>query len=261
MVKKAAMLIDTSRCIACRGCQVACKSWNELPALTTTFSPSWTNPPDISYLTYTVVKFKEVANGGGVKWLFRKEQCRHCDEPGCLDSCPVEGAIVKKPYGAVVVNPDKCVGGNGCNFECRDGCPYNIPRFEEKGKPKKMAKCTLCFDRIEGGLTPACAKTCPTEALVFGEVDKVKAEAKKRLAALKKTRKDAVLVDMDSVNCFYLFAEKEDLYAIERKPTKGRILTSKKGLSPLLWPLGLGSVALGAVISRKQKIAKEKEAE
>jgi len=255
MAKKA-MLIDTSRCMACRGCQVACKSWNELPALTTALNPSWTNPTDMSFNTYTVVRFKEVVQGGEMSWLFRKDQCRHCDEAGCLDSCPVDGAIVKTKSGAVVVT-DKCVGGKGCNFECRDGCPYNIPRFrEESGKPKTMAKCTFCFDRTDAGMMPACAKACGPEALVFGDRDEVQKIAQQRLAAVKKTNKNATLVDMESVGCFYLFKEKEDLYAVERK-------TPRKGIarltSPLLLPLGVGSLALGALISRKEKVAREKE--
>ena len=121
------MLIDTSLCIACRGCQVACKQWNEMPAEITQNMGNYKNPPDLSYHTWTLIDFKEFRDvAGKVHWVFRKEQCRHCVNPGCLNACPVPNAIVKDGSGAVIVNQNLC---GDCNTECYDGCPWSIPRF------------------------------------------------------------------------------------------------------------------------------------
>jgi len=156
------------RCIGCRACQTACKIWNGKEAEATSFSPTFTNPEDLTPNTYTIVKFIE---GEGPSWLMLKWQCLHCSNAPCARACPAD-AIEVHPEGAVVIKEDKCVG---CGY-CVEACPFNIPRIdEERGK---AYKCTMCIDRIQAGKLPACVEACPTEALIFGKRDEVIAKLK-----------------------------------------------------------------------------------
>jgi formate dehydrogenase iron-sulfur subunit len=184
------MLIDTSICMACRGCQVACKDWHQLPAETTEFTGTYQNPPDMSADTLTVVKFTEA---GGIRdykymeWLFFKDQCRHCKNAACQDACPVRFAIATEAGGAIVIT-DRCDPNHPrCNGQCVDACPYNIPKING-GKAKK---CDFCFDRIEDGKSPMCAKTCPPGAITFGNSAYVMGTADDRLAEIQGEYSDA----------------------------------------------------------------------
>ncbi len=185
MMREKMMLIDTSICMACRGCQVACKDWHQLPAEDTEFEGTYQNPPDMSDKTLTVVKFTEAEGSRPFKymeWLFFKDQCRHCKGmhgAPCQKACPVRGAIVAEAGGAIVIT-DAC-DSTKCNIDCVDACPYNIPKING-GKAKK---CDFCFDRIEGSKSPICAKTCPPGAITFGNAGSVQAAANDRLAKVR----------------------------------------------------------------------------
>lgn len=177
--KQIGFLIDSTKCIGCRGCQVACKQWNDLPAEKTEFfgGPGYQNPADLSASTYTLIKFHEVIeNGKLAEWTFWKKQCQHCLEPACSSACLV-GALEKTKEGPVVWNENKCIG---CRY-CMIACPYSIPKFEWSKVIADIHKCTLCINRIAEGLEPACAKTCPTDAILYGYRDELLAIAKKRL--------------------------------------------------------------------------------
>src|SRR5258708_6002739 len=126
-----------------------------------------------------LIKFSEHDLGDSLAWLMRKDQCMHCADPGCLKACPAPGAIVQYENGIVDVNPDKCIG---CGM-CQTGCPFDVPRFHEK--TAKMSKCTLCIDRVEVGLEPACVKACPTGCLHYGTKDAMLELAKERVGQLK----------------------------------------------------------------------------
>ncbi len=161
-----ATLIDVSKCMACRGCQVACKQWNQLPAATTKNKGSYENPPELLPNTYTRITFKEMIIDGKLKWLFRKEQCLHCTKAPCVEMCPVS-ARSKDELGFTEIDREKCIG---CGV-CVNVCPYKVPRLDElrQGeKTKKVTSCSFCLDRVRNGLEPACNKTCPTDALIFG---------------------------------------------------------------------------------------------
>ncbi len=174
-----AVLIDTSKCIGCRGCQVACKSWNDLPGKRTTFSDTWTNPQFLDSQNYTRVIFREMSQpGGDLQWQFVKRQCMHCLTPACASACPV-GALVRLPDGPVVYDDDKCIG---CRY-CMMACPFQIPKFEWESAVPLVRKCTFCADRQANGQEPACTASCPTDSLLFGERDKLLKEAHRRIGA------------------------------------------------------------------------------
>lgn len=177
--KEFVKLIDTSRCTACRGCQVACKQWNELPGLRTKNFGSYQNPPNLQWNTWTLMRFQEHEDKAGrFSWLFRKDGCMHCEDAGCMMVCPVPGCITKTPEGAVVLDSAKCIG---CKY-CYHACPFSIPQFDPV--TEKMYKCHLCHDRLAEGQIPACAKSCPTGAITFGEKDKMIAAAYARAKEL-----------------------------------------------------------------------------
>ncbi|MEW6381879.1 MAG: 4Fe-4S dicluster domain-containing protein [bacterium] len=167
-----AFLIYPERCIACRACQVACKQWNQLPAESTTNLGSYENPPGLSFNTYTQIHFREMKTEHGMQWLFLKRQCYHCTDAACMLVCPSPGAIEKTPEGAVILNPDKCIG---CKY-CVNLCPFEIPQFDERSR--KVSKCHFCHDRIAMGAAPACAQGCPTGAIRFGDRNVLLQQAK-----------------------------------------------------------------------------------
>lgn len=171
--------IDTTTCIGCKACEVACQEWNDLGLLPTQQFHSYQTMPTLHAGYWNLIKFFERDVGGDFSWLMRKDQCMHCAEPGCLEACPAPGAIVQYANGIVDVNPDRCIG---CGY-CRTGCPFDVPRFSEA--TGKMAKCTLCVDRVSGGLEPACVKACPTGCLKFGAKEDMVELGERRVAQLK----------------------------------------------------------------------------
>ncbi len=160
-----AKLIDVSKCIGCKACQTACMEWNDLRDEVGTLAAGvYDNPTDLTADSWTVMRFAEYENEatGNLEWLIRKDGCMHCEDPGCLKACPSPGAIVQYANGIVDFQQDQCVG---CGY-CVTGCPFNIPRISKKDN--KAYKCTLCSDRVAVGREPACVKTCPTGAIMFG---------------------------------------------------------------------------------------------
>jgi len=199
--------IDTTLCIACRGCQVACKQWHGLPADETVNRGSFQNPEDVSFTTYKLVRFSEVVAGGKLKWLFFPDQCRHCIEPPCELTAEDPSAIFRdRDTGAVIYT------ANTKQLDSQaviDSCPYNIPRKDENGV---LTKCDMCLDRVENGLLPACVKTCPTGAMNFGSRKEMLALAKDHLAMAKKKHPKAMLLDPDDVRVIFLVTEDPQLY-------------------------------------------------
>jgi formate dehydrogenase iron-sulfur subunit len=169
--------IDTTTCIGCKACEVACQEWNDLPPVPTQQVGTYQTMPTLHAQFWNLIRFHEQPlEQGGLAWLMRKDQCMHCEDPGCLKACPAPGAIVQYGNGIVDVNPEQCIG---CGY-CETGCPFDVPRFQPK--TGKMAKCTLCVDRVTVGLEPACVKACPTGCLQFG--------TKQDMVALGQTRVD-----------------------------------------------------------------------
>ena len=175
-----AKLIDTTKCIGCKACQVACMEWNDLRDEIGTNTGQYQNPRDLSESSWTLMRFAEVEGPkGDLEWLIRKDGCMHCADPGCLKACPSPGAIVQYANGIVDFHEENCIG---CGY-CITGCPFDIPRISKRDH--KVYKCTLCSDRVAVGLEPACIKACPTGALVFGTKDDMKLHAAERIEDLK----------------------------------------------------------------------------
>ena len=200
-------LIDTTLCTACRGCQVACKQWHDLPAEKTVNRGTFENPADLSFDTYKLVRMREQVIGGKLNWLFFPEQCRHCIEAPCLETAGDSGAIYRDDKTGAIIFTANTKRLNAA--EIIESCPYNIPR---KGPDGTLAKCDMCIDRVENGLPPACVQTCPTGAMNFGDRDEMLALATKRLAVAKKKYPKAMLIDVDDVSVIYLVAYEPKLY-------------------------------------------------
>lgn len=171
-----AMLVDLTRCIGCRTCQIACKQWNDLPAEVTHNQGTYENPPRRSAKTWTIVEFSEIEAGDRLAWVFAKRQCMHCEYPSCASACPA-AALTKRPDGPVVYDSNKCIG---CRY-CMIACPFRIPTFEWDKPIPYIRKCTFCVDRMSAGLTPACAKACPTGTLLPGEREELLEIARTRI--------------------------------------------------------------------------------
>ena len=233
------MLVDVSKCTACRACQVACKSWNNLPADRTRNLGSYQNPADLTPRNYTLIRFQEVEDGqGGLKWLFRNEKCFHCSDPGCLKVCPVPECIFKTPEGAVVIDSDKCIG---CKY-CVHACPFDIPRFDPVSE--KMYKCTFCYDRLANGMQPACSAACPTGTITFGDKPDIVNMARKRAGEIGGSASVYGEQFVGGTHVMYVLDEQPSAY--EGLPEKPEIPTAvflwKDCLKPLVMASFLGGL-------------------
>lgn len=218
---KKAMLFDTSKCTGCRACQVACKQWNQLPAEKTEFRGTYENPPAFSANTWTKIGFREYYNEELDKdqWIFTKLGCMHCTDAACIKACPA-GAISHTDFGSVVIDDKKCIG---CNY-CVANCTFNVVGFDRGANVAR--KCTFCYDRLLNGEIPACAKTCPTGALTFGDRKEIVSLAKKRRKELREDsfpRADIYgLEEVGGTGMLYLLKEgkdnAEDKYGLPTNP-------------------------------------------
>jgi len=173
------ILIDTTKCVGCRQCQVACQTRNNLPPLPEKIPAHTTYPDQLSANAFTHVEFFQT--GGTMSapvFTSVKRQCMHCAEPACAAVCPV-GAIVKTPQGPVTYDAEKCLG---CRY-CMAACPFNIPKFEWDSANPRIRKCDLCADRLAQGKLPACVAACPAGALTFGTRKELVAEAQARIGS------------------------------------------------------------------------------
>jgi len=243
-----AKYIDTSTCIGCKACEVACQEWNDLEAVKTAQTGTYQTLPSLDPNLWNLIRFREQElEGGGLAWLMRKDQCMHCAEPGCLEACPAPGAIVQYANGIVDVNPEACIG---CGM-CETGCPFNVPRLHEK--TGKMAKCTLCVDRASTGLEPACIKACPTGCLQFGTKEHMVAAGHERVKQLQAngfpqaTLYDPPGVGGTSVVTVLAHGDHPDWYGLPKDP---HVPVAVRLSKSILKPLGFAGVLgmIGAVV-------------
>jgi len=236
-------LIDTTTCIGCKACEVACLEWNGYEFRETTFDNTYQTMPDTEWNYWNLIRFNEhEREDGTLEWLMRKDQCMHCVEPGCLEACPADGAIVQYANGIVDFNQEHCIG---CQY-CVTGCPFNIPKFNPS--TKKVFKCTLCSDRVGAGLEPACIKSCPTGCLHFGSKEDMTDLARKRSAQLQANGfADAGVYDPQGVggtHVIYVLNDIKDPEKYEGLPADPRIpIMVKLWKKPLKWLGNIGMIA------------------
>jgi formate dehydrogenase iron-sulfur subunit len=242
-----AKLIDISKCIGCKACQVACMEWNDTRDKIGVNQGVLDNPLDLTENSWTVMRYAEVDTDRGLEWLIRKDGCMHCAEPGCLEACPAPGAIVQYSNGIVDFLEENCIG---CGY-CITGCPFNIPRLS--GKDTKVYKCTLCSDRVAVGLEPACVKTCPTGAIVFGTKEDMIRHADERVVDLKRRGfAKAGIYDPQGVGGTHVIyvlqhADNPEMYCgLPRNPSVDPMVALWKGALKPLSNLGLGLLVAGA---------------
>src|SRR4051812_12847749 len=246
---------DTSVCIGCKACEVACKEWNDVPDEGfDLLGMSYDNTGSLSANTWRHVAFIEQPRGGAsgttdlgmptirssdeppdpaapsgpedmdFRWLMSSDVCKHCTHAGCLDVCPT-GSLFRTEFGTVVVQPDVC---NGCGY-CVPACPYGV--IERRKGPEGAnnvgiaQKCTLCYDRLKIGETPACARACPTESIQFGDVDDLRARADRRVQELhERGVMDARLYGNDpedgvgGAGAFFLLLDEPEVYGLPPDP-------------------------------------------
>jgi formate dehydrogenase iron-sulfur subunit len=240
-LSRVAKYIDTTTCIGCKACEVACQEWNDLPAVPTHRFGSYQTLPTLHSNLWNLIRFNELEIESGLTWLMRKDGCMHCEEPGCLEACPAPGAIVQHANGIVDVNPDACIG---CGY-CETGCPFDVPRIHPE--TSKMSKCTLCVDRVGGGLEPACVKACPTGCLHFGAKDDMVELANTRVAQLHANGQDkAALYDPPGVGgtgviTVLAHGDHPEWYGLPRDP---HVPHSVRMWKNVLRPLGMLAIAL-----------------
>ena len=248
MAPQAAMgfFTDTSICIGCKACEIACKQWNQLPAN----EPLWTgssydNTGQLSATTWRHVQFIEQIERPDIpliqpdtallpgsqstalpffnsdRWLMQSDVCKHCVNAPCLEACPT-GSIIRTEFDTVYVQQDIC---NGCGY-CVVACPFGVIARDQYGD-RKAHKCTLCYDRLKEGFEPACAKVCPTDSIQFGEVEQLKAQARERLGFLhERGVKEAQLYGVDDnildggLNSFFLLLDQPEVYNLPQNPQR-----------------------------------------
>ena len=222
---------DTTVCIGCKACQVACHEWNDLPAqkgpgrreLPLLSGNSYDNTGSLSDVNWRHVKFIEQfstdPDRSQAAWLMMSDVCKHCVNAPCLEVCPT-GAILRTEFDTVYINEPAC---NGCR-DCVAACPFGVIHMSTNPNKLIAQKCTFCYDRLRHNLTPACAQACPTQSIRFGPRTKLKAEAQARVEQLKKQgvakahlygADDTVL---GGLNAFYLLVDKPETYGLPSNP-------------------------------------------
>jgi formate dehydrogenase iron-sulfur subunit len=277
---------DTTLCIGCKACEVACKQWNQLPADGYDFSRmSYDNTVALTATTWRHVSFIEQLSGdaagrtsgtgheagastisqtisqgdgaapgqpagflGENRWLMMSDVCKHCTHAGCLDACPT-GAIIRNEFGDVYVQPDVC---NGCGY-CVPACPFGV--IDLNHADGRAWKCTLCYDRQKDGFTPACAKACPTQSILFGDVDELRERAHVRVGALhERGVTDAYLYGVDEhtsvgdLNAFFLLVDQPETYNLPERPHLPQARVIPAYVATAVTALALGTATLMAFV-------------
>jgi formate dehydrogenase iron-sulfur subunit len=236
---------DTTVCIGCKACEVACKEWNQLPATnggrSTLSGDSYDNTRRLDGIHWRHVKFIEQfdADRRQGRWLMMSDVCKHCVRAGCLEVCPT-GAIIRTEFDTVVIQSDVC---NGCR-DCIGACPFGV--IDVNPVSGTAQKCTLCYDRMRAGMTPACAQACPTASINFGTIRELKQTAQARVEQLHgRGERGAYLYGADDtmlggLNSFYLLVDKPEIYGLPPDPK----LPSRNLERGSVWS-AIGAVAIG----------------
>ena len=223
MAQAMGFFTDTTVCIGCKACEVACKEWNQLPAAhggaNTLSGDSYDNTRRLDGIHWRHVRFVEqfTPDRSQGRWLLMSDVCKHCVRAGCLEVCPT-GAIIRTEFDTVVIQSDVC---NGCR-DCIGACPFGV--IDINPASGTAQKCTLCYDRLRVGLEPACSKACPTDSINFGPVADLKKMAEARVGKLQSQgEKRAYLYGADDkmlggLNSFFLLVDRPEVYHLPPDP-------------------------------------------
>jgi len=250
--QQVAMLVDTSECIGCKACEVACKQWNENEVRMNQEPGTYQSHPALDSQTWTIIKFIERPDAEGMgQWLMQKHNCMHCSEAGCVTACPTN-ALQYGDYGVVTLDRESCIG---CAY-CEPACPFEAIHVDKGAfnqTAQKAGKCTLCFDRITNAMQPACVKTCPTDCIKYGDREQLVAWAYERVEQLKAMGYQNATVygdkELGGLHELYVLLESPEVYGLPVNPTLSKRLTFwKYGLQPIGKAL-LGTAIFGMIIN------------
>src|SRR5438067_11324437 len=259
MAQSVGFFTDTTICIGCKACQVACHQWNDLPAgrlgLPVLSGNSYDNTGSLSDVNWRHVKFIEQfspdPDRNEAAWLMMSDVCKHCAHAPCLEVSPT-GAILRTEFDTVYINEPAC---NGCR-DCVSACPFGVIHMSETRHTAQ--KCTFCYDRLKNGLAPACAQACPTESIRFGPINQLKKKAEARVAQLRNEGvTSAHLYGADEsvlggLNSFYLLVDKPEDYGLPSNPT----LPSRRVLGSSIWGIAAAILTgLGMLFAFRERRA------
>jgi formate dehydrogenase iron-sulfur subunit len=252
---------DTSVCIGCKACEVACKEWNQLPGNEPAFlADSFDNTGSLDAQNWRHVQFYEkvpdapVAGGNGTAWLMMSDVCKHCQHASCMEVCPT-GAIIRTEFDTVYIQQPVC---NGCR-DCIAACPYGVIGFSSE--TGTAHKCTMCYDRLQAGMEPACAKACPTQSIQFGTMSELHRKADARLEALHQQGVgEAQLYGRDTsvyggLNAFFLLTDEPETYKLPN--AQNAVLPGRNNLGGYLGALVTAALALvGGLVALRRRGAR-----
>lgn len=252
-----AILFDTTRCSGCRGCQVACKEWNEHETDETVFTGSYENPTKLSSNTWIRMRFDEVVRQGKLSFLFTRSSCMHCTNASCATVCPVK-AITKTPEGFVHIDQSWCIG---CGT-CTEACPFHIPHMNHHvGTATKCQACTsVGLNRLAAGAEPACVKACPPDALTYGNRDDLVTTGQQRVAALKAKGKTSAYLygenELGGLHVMYVLDDSPSVYGLPENPQVATGDMAFKWIGGLATAGVVATLPLLWVLKRREKMEK-----
>src|SRR5437899_1203621 len=247
---------DTSICIGCKACEVACKEWNQLQGDSPAFlADSFDNTGSLDAQNWRHVKFIEhvpdqsATAGNGTAWLMMSDVCKHCKHASCMEVCPT-GAIIRTEFDTVFIQQDVC---NGCR-NCISACPYSVIGFDSQSGTAK--KCTFCYDRLQNNMTPACAQACPTQSIKFGDLAEMRQVAADRVTALHSQGQTQARIYGDKeyggLHAFFLLNDKPEAYGLPS--TESAVLPSRNNAAGYLGVLVTAVVAaIGGLIAFRRR--------
>ncbi|MBI2760968.1 MAG: 4Fe-4S dicluster domain-containing protein [Chloroflexi bacterium] len=254
MAEAMGFFTDTTVCIGCKACQVACKEWNQLPAIEggrgQLTGNSYDNTGRLDGENWRHVKFIEQFSPDRkqARWLMMSDVCKHCVNAPCLEVCPT-GAIIRTEFDTVVIQSDVC---NGCRL-CIAACPFGV--IEINSVNKTAQKCTLCYDRLQVGLQPACSQACPTQSIQFGTIADLRGRADQRVEQLKAGGETGAYIYGDEkilggLNSFYLLVDKPEVYGLPENP---KLPTRNLLPSSALSVVGAAAIGLLGLLGFRQR--------